>query len=161
MKKTMKRLWLAAVLTLCVGATASAYDLTVAQSEHGAVGFSVGGTAVTTAEAGQLVTITVTPDEGYSADGFNVAVYARWGEAKARHRSPGHQEVTVGDDLTFTMPEAHVEVYVTYVVNVGIVTVAASTADKGAWYDLSGRRLAGKPVVKGIYVKDGKKVVVK
>ena len=50
---TMKRLWLVAVLTLCVGATASAYDLTVVPNGHGSVGFSVGGTAVTTAEAGE------------------------------------------------------------------------------------------------------------
>ena len=63
---TMKRLWLVAVLTLCVGATASAYDLTVALSEHGSVGFSVGGTAVTTAGAGEVVTVTVTPATGYA-----------------------------------------------------------------------------------------------
>jgi hypothetical protein len=29
------------------------------------------------------------------------------------------------------------------------------------WFDLSGRRLMGKPSVKGVYVKDGKKVIVK
>ena len=161
MKKTMKRLWLAAVLTLCAGATASAYDLTVAESEHGTVGFSVGGKAVTTAEAGQVVTITVTPDEGYSADGFTVEVYARWDEAQARRRAAGQREVTVGDDLTFTMPEAHVEVFVTYTTITAIAPVATPAADKGAWYSVSGRRLAGKPAVKGIYVKNGKKVIVK
>ncbi len=30
-----------------------------------------------------------------------------------------------------------------------------------AWYDLSGRRLSGKPVQKGIYVNSGKKIIVK
>ena len=30
-----------------------------------------------------------------------------------------------------------------------------------AWYDLGGRRLQGKPAQKGIYIKNGKKVVVK
>ena len=44
----------------------------------------------------------------------------------------------------------------------GINTVAADGDDTDAtWYDLNGRRLAGKPAVKGIYVKNGKKVVIR
>ena len=31
----------------------------------------------------------------------------------------------------------------------------------GAWYSLDGRRLNGKPTAKGVYVKNGKKVVIK
>ena len=31
----------------------------------------------------------------------------------------------------------------------------------GAWYDLSGRKLDGEPTEPGVYIKDGKKVVVK
>ena len=114
---TMKRLWLVAVLTLCVGATASAYDLTVVPNGHGSVGFSVGGTAVTTAEAGQVVTITVTPDEGYTTKSVTARAYTTW-EAAAR-RAPG-----LIDDITatkqqdgtwqFTMPEANVQVKVEY-----------------------------------------------
>ena len=30
-----------------------------------------------------------------------------------------------------------------------------------AWYDLSGRKLSGKPIVKGIYINNGHKVVIK
>ena len=33
--------------------------------------------------------------------------------------------------------------------------------DQAKWYDLSGRRLTGKPERKGIYIRNGKKVVVK
>ena len=33
--------------------------------------------------------------------------------------------------------------------------------DGGAWYTLDGRRMTGKPAVGGVYVKDGRKVVVK
>ena len=29
------------------------------------------------------------------------------------------------------------------------------------WYDLSGRKFNGKPTAKGIYIKDGKKIVIK
>lgn len=35
------------------------------------------------------------------------------------------------------------------------------TAGKGEWYTIDGRRLTGTPAQKGIYVKDGRKLVVK
>ena len=35
------------------------------------------------------------------------------------------------------------------------------TFDPNAWYDLNGRRLAGKPTTKGIYINGGHKVVIK
>ena len=117
MKKTMKRLWLAAVLTLCAGATASAYDLTVAESEHGTVGFSVGGTAVTTAEAGQVVTISIKPAADYAVDVVKAQAYTSWGTAQSR-RAPGLvKDITLtgsGTEWTFMMPEANVEVSTLY-----------------------------------------------
>ena len=36
-----------------------------------------------------------------------------------------------------------------------------STEDSGDWYDISGRKLAGKPSMKGIYVNGGRKVTIK
>ena len=33
--------------------------------------------------------------------------------------------------------------------------------ENGEWYDLNGRKLNGKPVQKGIYIKNGKKIIVK
>jgi hypothetical protein len=33
--------------------------------------------------------------------------------------------------------------------------------DNGQWYDLNGRKLDGKPTKKGVYIQNGKKVVVK
>jgi hypothetical protein len=44
------------------------------------------------------------------------------------------------------------------------LTPAPSPTGEGrsaAWYDLQGRKLSGKPSVKGMYVHDGKKVVIK
>jgi hypothetical protein len=35
------------------------------------------------------------------------------------------------------------------------------TIDNGAWYSLDGRRIEGKPSVKGVYVKNGQKIVIK
>jgi hypothetical protein len=36
-----------------------------------------------------------------------------------------------------------------------------SVADTSAWYTLSGARLAGRPVVKGLYIHQGKKVIIR
>lgn len=30
-----------------------------------------------------------------------------------------------------------------------------------AWYSLDGRRLSGKPAVRGIYINNGRKIVIK
>ena len=35
------------------------------------------------------------------------------------------------------------------------------TEDNGAWYDLNGRKLAEKPIQKGIYINNGKKTIIK
>ena len=47
----------------------------------------------------------------------------------------------------------------------GIGTISTKTGegtiDNGAWYSLDGRRIEGKPSTKGIYVNNGKKVVIK
>ena len=38
---------------------------------------------------------------------------------------------------------------------------AQFTIDNGDWYDLNGRKLQAAPTKKGVYIKDGKKVVIK
>lgn len=47
----------------------------------------------------------------------------------------------------------------------GIGTISTKTGegtiDSGAWYSLDGRRIVGKPSVKGIYVNNGNKVIIK
>lgn len=44
----------------------------------------------------------------------------------------------------------------------GIIDVMKNAEPNGeTWYDLNGRRLQSKPVRKGVYIKNGKKVVVK
>ena len=42
-----------------------------------------------------------------------------------------------------------------------ISSVNPDTDDSAVWYDLLGRRMSGKPSKKGLYVKDGKKILVK
>ena len=43
----------------------------------------------------------------------------------------------------------------------GIDAIENVTIDNEGWYDLNGRKLQGKPTKKGIYIHNGKKVVVK
>lgn len=52
--------------------------------------------------------------------------------------------------------------YFTQVGTTGIEQSKAQPVTEGdAWYTLDGRRMAGQPTVGGVYVKDGRKVVVK
>ena len=43
----------------------------------------------------------------------------------------------------------------------GINGIVNTAADNEAWYDLNGRKLGSKPAQKGVYIKNGKKVVIK
>ncbi len=43
----------------------------------------------------------------------------------------------------------------------GLDAVIDTTADNETWYDLNGRKLDEKPTKKGLYIKNGKKVVMK
>lgn len=44
----------------------------------------------------------------------------------------------------------------------GIISLTNDSGNQGeVWYDLSGRKFSGKPVRKGVYVQNGKKVVIK
>lgn len=113
MKKTIYAML--AMLTLTV--SASAFNLTVGTSENGKVAFMVGNNLVTTADEGQSVTVSITPDGGYAAKEVTAEVYADWGSARA----PGI-DIMTGVELnkvdentySFKMPRADVKVNVTY-----------------------------------------------
>ena len=103
------------------------YDLTLsnASTEHGTVAFTVGGETVTKAKKDDVVTVSVTPNEGYTV----ASVSASYGdEATAL-------EVTANTDGTysFTMPEGAVTVSVTYGPATYSITLADGTEDKENW----------------------------
>ena len=102
------------------------YEITLSDEStaHGTVAITVGGTAVTTAKKDDVVTISVTPNSGYSTKDVTVRAYTSWGGAAARgNRAPALQDeidVTAGQSAgtwTFTMPRANVWVVVTYTKN--------------------------------------------
>lgn len=43
----------------------------------------------------------------------------------------------------------------------GIAELFNLTDEAGIWYDLNGRKLAGKPAQKGVYINNGKKTIIK
>lgn len=109
---------LALVMTVM---TASAYDLKVGTTEHGQIAFEVGEQTVTTAEAGQTVTVIITPQSGYATKAITAIAYGEWGSAKARRRSVNIDLLeTVATTMertnvyTFEMPAANVEVSAEY-----------------------------------------------
>jgi hypothetical protein len=103
------------------------FDLTVGESLHGTVQFTVGSEVATQACYDDVVTVTVTPDEGYSAKDVTVRAYTSW-EAASEILTGGGNNPGLVDDITvtknetdgtwsFTMPEANVWVVVTYTKN--------------------------------------------
>ena len=104
----------------------NAYDVTLSDEStaHGTVAITVGGTVATKAKKDDVVTISVTPNSGYSTKDVTVRAYTSWGGANARaRRAPALQDeidVTPGQTSgtwTFNMPGANVWVVVTYAKN--------------------------------------------
>jgi hypothetical protein len=132
----MKKILSILVIAL-VALTASAYNLTIGTCEHGTIAFKVNGTAVTNADAGKTVTVSISPEKGYFVESVTSLAYIDWGDLKGPRRSPGTlKEVTVtggGNEWTFTMPEANVEVSASLLnkVTVGGVTVELSDSENG------------------------------
>ena len=136
-----------------VQAPATQYDLTVGESLHGTVAFSVDGTAATQAKKDDVVTVTVTPAEGYSTKDVTVRAYTTWEAALARgmNRAPGLlDEIAVTKNetdgtWTFTMPEANVWVVATYTKNV-----------QDAWIEaIADQTYTGSAIEPTVTVKDG------
>lgn len=133
MKYNMKT-WNRFVMTLAaliVAVGASAYNLSVGNSEHGSISFSIDGNAVREAEAGQTVTVTVTPDNGYTTKAVSVTAYTTWDAAGAPNRVStipllkdfDATATADGNVWTFVMPSAHVDVNATYKANLSLLTL--------------------------------------
>lgn len=143
------------------GATTN-YDLTLADGSnaHGTVTLSVGGSAASQAQKDDVVTITVTPNEGYLAENVTVRSYTTWEAASEILTSGGNNPELVSDitvsknteDGTwqFTMPEANVWIKVTYTKNL-----------QDAWIQaIDNQTYTGSAIEPTIEVKDGETTLV-
>ncbi len=138
------------------------YDLTLADGSnaHGTVAFTVGGSTATQAEKGDVVTVSVTPNEGYSAKDVTVRAYTSWEAASAILTGGGDNpglvsDITVTKNETdgtwqFTMPEANVWVVVTYTKNL-----------QDAWIQaITDQTYTGEAITPTVTVKDGETTLV-
>ena len=135
---------------------ATLYDLTLAEGSdaHGTVSFTVGGAAATQAKKDDVVTVSVTPAEGYSTKDVTVRAYTTWAAgARAMTRAAAPElkdniDVTPGETdgtWTFTMPEANVWVVVTYTKNL-----------QDAWIEaIADQTYTGEAIEPTVTVKDG------
>lgn len=111
------------------------YDVTLAEGSeaNGTVVLTVGGEPATNASPGEVVTVSVTPAEGYVVTDISAEAYTTWNAAR---RSTDPDNIPVYGDIAltpvenvanawiFTMPAANVEVTVAYA-KVHIVHVRA------------------------------------
>ena len=101
-----------------------------------------------------MVTVSVTPAEGYSTKDVTVRAYTTWAGAPARAKSRAaapelkdNIDVTAGENgtWTFTMPEANVWVVVTYTKNL-----------QDAWIEaIADQTYTGEAIEPTVTVKDG------
>ena len=99
------------------------YELTIANNEHGSIKFMRGEKGVTMANEDDVITMTVTPDEGYVVGSVSANAYTTW--AGARRKAPaaipmlGNVTLTPvegkANTWTFTMPAASVLVSAAYI----------------------------------------------
>ena len=112
-----------------------AYNLSVAESDHGSgtISYTVQDKDdpekitenAKVVNEGDLVTVTVTADEGYVVGSVTASTYATWEAAGARRKAPAAipmlGDVTLtpvegkANTWTFTMPAANVQVSATYI----------------------------------------------
>lgn len=135
---------------------ATKYDLTVGESAHGTVTFTVDGATATQAKKDDVVTVSVTSESGYSPKDVTVRAYTSWSAAGARRRAPGLlDEIAVTKNetdgtWTFTMPEANVWVVATYTKNL-----------QNAWIQtIADQTYTGEAIEPTVTVKDGETTLV-
>ena len=105
----------------------------------------MGGMAGESIPAGdntQLFTLTLTAEEGFTGGELTLTEIATTTSAA--------QSIGVPD---VAMP--------VQTVATGISGISGKAGISGNWYDLNGRRLSVAPTMKGVYIQNGRKVVIK
>ena len=124
--------------------TAEGFNITVIVSKDGTGSASA---EYTYAAEGDEVGLTTTPAEGYEIE----AIVMTDAEGKLLDSVDGD---------SFVMPGEDVIIIVTYTKTTGIDDVTTAESEEGAWFTIKGIRI-DKPVQKGLYIHNGKKVVIK
>ena len=154
----MKKKLFMLLALVCMTLTASAYDLTVGTSEHGAITFKVSGNTVTSADEGQKVEVVISPATGYVVNQPSGTWYAA--VAGARRNAPANIDLLKDIDLTpagenswtFTMKRANVEISATYK---KLLTNTDITVE-----DIAALTYTGEAQTPTVTVKDGSTTLV-
>ena len=100
----------------------------------------------------------------YSSDNATVAtVDSKTGEVTITGIGEAKITATVADGTNYTYPTKTAHYMLTVTADpTGIDSISIASDDMNAtWYDLKGRKLQGKPAQKGVYLRNGKTVVIK
>ena len=133
---------------LLLRGSAGSYDVPVAESTTYLVNLLVPAVNEITLEptAGDKTNFVLSKPEGEEVAFYRVSESGKFGPNKAYLQLPT-SAVGSNSRLSISFDEA-----------TGIPTPSPSRAG-GEWYDLQGRKIEGKPMQKGVYVYNGKKVV--
>ena len=160
-------------ITAVSGTTATADELTIAPANTPLLVKNNGSETKTIL---LIPTTTDTPDNVTPYEGFTgtleAATIAASDATQDNYAWNGLQFVWVKTALSIAANKAWLQVPATASAPQRIQIVFSSTTGigaidglqsegEGAWYDLNGRRLPGKPTKKGVYILNGKKMVVK
>lgn len=139
------------------------YALSVSENAHGTVTFKVGENVVTSAAEGQTVTVTITPNEGWSTGGIKGLWYAAEAAAKAPKRAQAQIDLLKDFELTpvegnanaytFVMKRANAEFSVNYR---KLLTHTDITID-----DIAAVTYTGQALTPAVTVKDGETTLTK
>ena len=126
------------------------FAITKTAPANGSYTVKAGDAEITEAAKDTEVTITATPDDGYELD-----------QIKVEGTSTDLEVIVtvVGNVGTFTMPAADVTVTVTFKNATGINAVKADALKDAQIYNLQGVRV--DKAQKGLYIVNGRKVVIK
>ena len=118
-----------------------------------------------TATQGEIVTLTVTPDEGYELESLTVTIDNNEpsGISTLRRRGAETVELTPGENGTYTfeMPAAPVTVNATFteIIVTGVTDINAAQSKTGQRYNVMGQPVGND--YRGIVIQDGKKLIVR
>ena len=130
----------------------------------GVISFAESSMSKTYGDADFTNTLTNTGDGTvtYTSNNENIAIVnSETGEVTFKGAGTATIKATVVDGTNYTYATKTAQYTMTVETASGISDVKTDPAEKAKWYDLSGRPLNGEPTQAGVYVKNGKKVVIK
>ena len=136
------------VASLAISGTPTVFDVSGITVYEGNPGLLCNGTVYAANEEVVSLALTANPPKDYVVDAYTA--------------SAGSITTNSSTSATLTMPDEDVTIGATFRLASGIDEIETSTDNiNSKWYTLDGRRHDRKPSSKGIYIVNGKKIVIK